>query len=91
MADSRGSGSKRDRRPSSDNGRPTRPGESLSFRERLQKDRILFAMCLGFLAFTTWALAVSWMLLSEPSLLILALVSLAPAFYLFYLRDAVKA
>jgi len=60
----------------------------MPFRERLQKDRFLFAMCLGFLAFITWALAVSWRLLNEPLLLILALASLVPAFYLFYLRDS---
>jgi hypothetical protein len=40
-----------------------------------------------FLAFTTWALAVSWRLLGDPVLLALAIISVPPAFYLFYLRD----
>lgn len=63
----------------------------LGFRDRLRRDPFLFALCLGFLAFTTWALAVSWRLLGDSVLLVLAVVSTLPAFYLFYLRDGKTA
>ncbi len=59
----------------------------MTIRERLRRDRFLFAMCLGFLAFTTWALAVSWRLFGDPMLFALMIASVVPAFYLFYLRD----
>ncbi len=70
-------------------GRTAQPaGQSSRFRDRLRRDPFLFALCLGFLAFTTWALAVSWRLLGDPSLLALTVLSILPAFYLFYLRDS---
>ena len=73
-------------------GRVTPPsGQSSRFRDRLRRDPFLFALCLGFLAFTTWALAVSWRLLGDPSLLALTVLSVVPAFYLFYLRDSSTA
>ena len=76
-------------------GRPTGRGgpenQALSFRNRLRKDRFLFATCLAFLSFTTWAFAISWRLLGDSSLLGLTVASFAPAFYLFYLRDSSTA
>lgn len=72
--------------------RPTSPHavgekESPTFRARIRRDPFLFALCVGFLGFTTSALAVSWRLLGDPLLLALTVLSLVPAFYLFYLRD----
>jgi hypothetical protein len=64
------------------------PNEPQTFRDKLKHDPFLFALCLGFLAFTTWALAVTWRLLGDPALLALAVFSVVPAFYLFYLRDS---
>jgi hypothetical protein len=61
--------------------------EPRTFRERLRRDPFLFSLCLGFLAFTTWALAVTWRLMGDPTLLALTVLSVVPAFYLFYLRD----
>ena len=85
----------RTRKPSAGSGgrgRATPPAsQSSRFRDRLRRDPFLFALCLGFLAFTTWALAVSWRLLGDPSLLALAVISVLPAFYLFYLRDSSPA
>jgi hypothetical protein len=60
---------------------------SKSFFVRLREDVFVFGMCLVFLAFTTWALAISWWLMKDPVLLVLTVASLAPAFYLFYLRE----
>jgi hypothetical protein len=48
-------------------------------------------MCLGFLGFATSAFAVSWRLLNDPVLLVLTIISIVPAFYLFYLRDSKPA
>ena len=57
-------------------------------RERLRRDRLLFVLCLAGLAFLTWAFAMTWWVTGAAAPLALALVSVAPAFYLFYLRDA---
>jgi hypothetical protein len=43
---------------------------------------------LSALAFITWAFALTWWVTQGPIALALALVSIAPAFFLFYLRDA---
>jgi hypothetical protein len=45
-------------------------------------------LCLGGLGFMTWALALTWWVTGGVVPLALALVCVAPAFYLFYLRDA---
>ena len=66
----------------------TGPGD---FRDRLRRDRFLFGTSLAFLAFTTGALAVTWRLVGDPVLLTLTIVSVLPAFYLFYLRDGSSA
>jgi hypothetical protein len=57
-------------------------------RERLRRDRFLFLTCLALLGFMTWAFALTWWVTGTVALLALALASIAPAFYLFYLRDA---
>jgi hypothetical protein len=57
-------------------------------RARLRRDPLLFVACLAGLAFLTWASAMTWWVTGAPASLALALVSIAPAFYLFYLRDA---
>lgn len=67
------------------------PKGPTTFRERLRHDRFLFAMCLGFLGFTTWALAITWRLMNDPLLFGLTVASILPAFYLFYLRDGVPS
>jgi hypothetical protein len=36
----------------------------------------------------TWAFALAWWVMGSIQLLALAVASVAPAFYLFYLRDA---
>ncbi len=86
---------KRKRGRTSDRRRPVRRDDparaaapSFSFRERLKRDRFLFALSLSFLAFTTWALAITWKLVGDPLLLVLTILSVVPAFYLFYLRDS---
>jgi hypothetical protein len=45
-------------------------------------------LCLGFLAFGTWAFALTWWVLGGVVPLVLAVAFVIPAFYLFYLRDA---
>jgi hypothetical protein len=45
-------------------------------------------LCLAALAFMTWAFALTWWVTGGVLPLALALVSVAPAFGLFYLRDA---
>jgi hypothetical protein len=45
-------------------------------------------LCLGALAFTTWAFALTWWVSGGVIPLALALASVAPAVFLFYLRDA---
>lgn len=64
------------------------PDGPTSFRDRLRRDPFLFAMCLGFLFFATAAFALGWRILGEPVLLMLAVISIPPAFLLFYLRDS---
>lgn len=57
-------------------------------RDRLRRDPFLFVLCLGALAFVTWAFALTWWVTGGVIPLALALASVAPAFFLFYLRDA---
>jgi hypothetical protein len=64
------------------------PKSAASVRDRLRRDPLLFIACLAGLAFLTWACAMTWWLTGATASLALALVSVAPAFYLFYLRDA---
>jgi len=45
-------------------------------------------LCLGALAFVTWAFALTWWVTGGVVPLALALASVAPALFLFYLRDA---
>jgi hypothetical protein len=45
-------------------------------------------LSLGGLAFVTWAFALTWWVTGGVVPLALALVSVAPAVFLFYLRDA---
>jgi len=56
-------------------------------RQRLKRDPVLFLVCLGALAFLTAAFALTWWVTGAVILLALALVSVVPAFLLFYLRD----
>jgi len=65
------------------------PGKSGgSLRDRLRRDPFLFLVCLGGLAFVTWVFAVTWWVTGSVVPLAFALASIAPAFVLFYLRDA---
>lgn len=48
-------------------------------------------MCVGFLFFSTSAFAVGWRVLNDPILLVFAVLSVPPAFVLFYLRDGAPA
>jgi hypothetical protein len=64
------------------------PKAAAGVRGRLRRDPLLFVACLAGLAFLTWASAMTWWVTGAPVSLALALVSIAPAFYLFYLRDA---
>jgi hypothetical protein len=57
-------------------------------RDRLRRDPFLFMFCLGALAFVTWAFALTWWVTGGTVPLALALASVIPAFFLFYLRDA---
>jgi hypothetical protein len=56
-------------------------------RARLRKDLVLFVMCVAFLGFVTWACALTWWVTGAIPPLAVAVASLIPAFYLFYLRD----
>ena len=67
---------------------PTPNGRGAAVRERLRRDPFLFVLCLGALAFITWAFALTWWVTGGLVPLALALASLAPAVGLFYLRDA---
>jgi hypothetical protein len=67
---------------------PRPSGRGSAVRERLRRDRFLFITCLAGLAFMTWAFALTWWVTGAVAPLALALVSVAPAIYLFYLRDA---
>ena len=64
------------------------PKGATGVRERLRRDPFLFVLCLAGIAFLTWAFAMTWWVTGAVASLALALVSVAPAFYLFYLRDA---
>jgi hypothetical protein len=64
------------------------PKGGASVRERLRRDPLLFVLCLAGAAFLTWAFAMTWWVTGQTAPLALALVSVLPAFYLFYLRDA---
>ncbi|MCA1644561.1 MAG: hypothetical protein LC797_03525 [Chloroflexi bacterium] len=65
------------------------PGNSGGgLRDRLRRDPFLFLLCLGALAFVTWAFALTWWVTGSAVPMALALASIAPAFFLFYLRDA---
>jgi hypothetical protein len=57
-------------------------------RDRLRRDPFLFLLSLGVLAFVTWAFALTWWVTGSVVPLALALASVLPAFFLFYLRDA---
>jgi hypothetical protein len=57
-------------------------------RDRLRRDPFLFVLCLAALAFTTWAFALTWWVTGGLIALGLAFASIAPAVFLFYLRDA---
>ncbi len=78
-------GSRRRAPHPSANGRPT------DFRGRLRHDPFLFVLCLACLGFTTCALALTWWLLGGLLPIALAVLSLLPAFYLFYIRDSATA
>jgi hypothetical protein len=54
----------------------------------LRRDPFLFVLCLGAVGFITWAFALTWWVTGGMIPLALALVSVPPAFVLFYLRDA---
>lgn len=60
----------------------------MGIRDRLRRDPFLFVLSLGALAFITWAFALTWWVTGGMIPLALALASVAPAFFLFYLRDA---
>jgi hypothetical protein len=67
---------------------PARNGRGGAIRDRLKRDPFLFLLCLGALAFMTWAFALTWWVTGGVIPLALALACLAPAIFLFYLRDA---
>jgi hypothetical protein len=54
------------------------------------RDPFLFSLALLSLAFVTVALAVTGRLFSDPALICLAIISLLPAFWLFYQRDRAR-
>ena len=76
------------RSPSRQTRTPPSGGRGSGVRDRLRRDPFLFVLCLGALAFVTWAFALTWWVTGGVIPLALALVSVAPAFFLFYLRDA---
>jgi len=57
-------------------------------RDRLRRDPFLFLLCLGVLAFVTWAFALTWWVTGSVVPLAFALASVVPVFMLFYVRDA---
>jgi hypothetical protein len=70
-------------------GRPTnspRNGPE-TLRERLRRDHFLFTLCLVALGLLTWACALVWWVIGGVLPLALTVASVAPAIYLFYLRD----
>lgn len=58
---------------------------------RLLRDPIFFLICLAFLGFLTVSLAITWWLFGDLLLLVLAVLSLPPAFWLFYVREQALA
>ena len=70
-------------------GRPANspPGGPETLRDRLRRDQFLFTVCLVGLGFLTWACALVWWVVGGLLPLALAVASVAPAVYLFYLRD----
>ncbi len=64
------------------------PNRGGPIRERLRRDPFLFVLCLAALAFITWAFALTWWVTGGLIPLAIALASVAPALFLFYLRDA---
>jgi hypothetical protein len=75
--------------PSKRNGRPANSprGGPETLRERLRRDNFLFTLCLVGLGILTWACALVWWVIGGLLPLALAVASIAPAVYLFYLRD----
>jgi len=67
---------------------PPRNGRGSGLRQRLKRDPLLFLLCLGALGLLTAAFALTWWVTGGLISLALALASLVPAFFLFYLRDA---
>ena len=67
---------------------PPPKGRGSGLRERLKRDPFLFRLCLGALALLTAIFALTWWVTGGIIPLALALASLVPAFFLFYLRDA---
>ena len=65
---------------------PSKGGGGL--RDRLRRDPFLFLLCVGALAFVTWAFALTWWVTGSVVPLAFALASIFPAVFLFYLRDA---
>ena len=59
-----------------------------SLRERLRRDQVLFTLCLVGLGLLTSVFALAWWVMGGLTLLALAVASVAPAIFLFYLRDA---
>jgi hypothetical protein len=57
-------------------------------RDRLRRDPFLFILCLAALGSITWAFALTWWVTGAAIALAVALASIAPAVFLFYLRDA---
>ena len=55
------------------------------------RDPYLFTLSLTALAFITVALAITGRLFGDPALIGLAVVSIFPAFWLFYQRERVMA
>ena len=92
MADGSGLRPKRSRRSaprrsSRQSPSPTPRNGRTGLRDRLKRDPFLFVLCLGGLGFATWACALTWWVTGAVLPLALALVSLAPAIGLIYLRD----
>jgi Flp pilus assembly protein TadB len=67
---------------------PPSNGRGGGLRERLKRDRFLVILCLAALGFVTAVFALTWWVTGGVLALALALASLLPAFFLFYLRDA---
>ena len=51
------------------------------------RDPFLFALALTFIGFVTVVLAVAGRVREDPALIVLAFVSVVPAFWLFYQRS----